>query len=117
MRGVQGSGPLREGEVPPWHKRTTVRAEKRRLLTWMAEDDRHNRRENNDIKLAKNQKAHVPAIVLVECFTPSNIKDLFASIDTWPIRTKHRPQISVPCRGGFAGCGRDVEAANSVASC
>jgi len=79
MRGVQGSGPLREGEVPPWHKRTTVQAEKRRLLTWMAEDDRHNRRENNDIKLAKNQKAHVPAIVLVECFTPSNIKDLFAS--------------------------------------
>jgi hypothetical protein len=86
MRDVQGSGPLRQGEVPPWHKRTTVRAEKRRLLTRMKEDDLYNRRENNDIKLAENQKAQVPAIVLIECFTPSNIKDLFASIDTWPIR-------------------------------
>ena len=83
---VQGSGPLRSGEVPPWHKRTTVRAEKRRLLTWLAEDDRHNRRENNDIRLGDDQRAHVPAIVLVECFTPSNIRDLFASIDTWPVR-------------------------------
>jgi hypothetical protein len=83
---VQGSGPLRDSEVSPWHKRTTVRAEKRRLLSWMAEDDKNNRRDNNDIKLADDQKVHIPAIVLIECFTPSNIKDLFTSIDTWPIK-------------------------------
>lgn len=72
--------------MPPWHKRTTVRAEKRRLLSWMVEDDLNNRRDNNDIRLAADQQVHIPAIVLIECFTPSNIKDLFASIDTWPIR-------------------------------
>lgn len=72
--------------MPPWHRRTTVRAEKRRLLAWLAEDGRNNRRDNNDIKLHGDQKAHVPAIVLVECFTPSNIKDLLASIDAWPIK-------------------------------
>jgi hypothetical protein len=83
---VQGSGPLREGEVPPWHKRTTVRAEKRRLLSILEEDDLHNKRDNNDIRLADDQQVHVSAIVLIECFTPSNIKDLYASIDTWPIR-------------------------------
>jgi hypothetical protein len=86
MLGVQGSGPLREGDVPPWHKRTTVRAEKRRLLSILEEDDLHNKRDNNDIRLASDQRVRVPAIVLVECFTPSNIKDLYASIDTWPIR-------------------------------
>lgn len=83
---MQNSGPLREGDVPPWRKRTTVRAEKRRLLTWLADDDRNNKRDNNDIKLRDTQKAQIPAVVLIECFTPSNINELFASIDSWPIK-------------------------------
>ena len=63
-----------------------MRTEKRRLLKFVAEDDLHNKRENNDIRLADDARAHVSAIVLIECFTPSNIKDLYSSIDTWPIR-------------------------------
>ncbi len=86
MRIVQGSGPLRRGDIPPWHKRATVRAEKRRLLAALEKDSIHNKRDNNRIRLGEDQKVHIPAIVLVECFTPSNIKNLFASIDTWPIK-------------------------------
>lgn len=83
---VQGSGPLRQGEIPPWHKRTTVRAEKQRLLSTLAQDDKANTRDNNDIRLSDAQQARVSAMVLIECFTPSNISDLYASIDDWPIR-------------------------------
>lgn len=86
LNDVQSSGPLREGDVPKWHKRTTVRSEKRRLLSFMTENDLHNKRENNDIRLADDARAYISSIVLIECFAPSNIKDLYASIDRWPIR-------------------------------
>ncbi|SLF21328.1 Uncharacterised protein [Mycobacteroides abscessus subsp. bolletii] len=72
--------------MPKWHKRTTMRTEKRRLLAFLAENDLRNKRENNDIRLADDARAHISAIVLIECFAPSNIKDLFASIDKWPLR-------------------------------
>jgi hypothetical protein len=83
---VQASGPLREGEVPAWWHRTTVRTEKRRMLDRLVDDSIYRRRENNEIRLNDDQRVEVPAVICVDCFTPSNITHLLTAIDDWPIQ-------------------------------
>ncbi|WP_131807618.1 hypothetical protein [Mycolicibacterium wolinskyi] len=79
----------------------------------MAADDKHNRRDNNDIRLADHQQVHIAAIVLIECFTPSNIKELLANIDTWPIKppeylTSLKDQIRKWRNSQYGGAWRHV---------
>lgn len=85
---VHSFGPPRESDAPNWLRRSSLGAERRRLLddVWPGKAE-FDAAENERTRLGSGCSVELGGLVLAEAFTPSTIESLYKAIDSWDLES------------------------------